>query len=137
MSAGAGGEAGREGLFVSLKNLVATLLAIGKTRAELLVNELEEEKFRLMSLWAKAIGAAWLFVLGIIMVVCCVAAAFWEQRVLVFGLAAALFIGSGILIFISLRRQMAQPSKIFRGSLAELEADMAQLRRHRDAPEVP
>jgi hypothetical protein len=48
-----------------------------------------------------------------------------------------LFIGSGILIFISLRRQMAQPSKIFRGSLAELEADMAQLRRHRDAPEVP
>mgnify|MGYP001020415519 CR=1 FL=1 len=137
MSAGSGGEAGREGLFVALKNLVATLLAIGKTRAELLVNELEEEKFRLMSLWAKAIGAAWLFVLGIIMVVCCVAAAFWEQRVLVFGLAAALFIGSGILIFISLRRQMAQPSKIFRGSLAELEADMAQLRRHRDAPEVP
>ena len=57
MSAGTGGEAGREGLFVSLKNLVATLLAIGKTRAELLVNELEEEKFRLMSLWAKAIGA--------------------------------------------------------------------------------
>jgi uncharacterized membrane protein YqjE len=43
-----------------LKNLVATLLAIGKTRAELLVTELEEEKFRLMSLWAKAIGAAFL-----------------------------------------------------------------------------
>ncbi len=132
MSAGAGGEAGREGLFVSLKNLVATLLAIGKTRAELLVNELEEEKFRLMSLWAKAIGAAWLFALGTIMVVCCVALAFWEQRVLVFGLAAGLFIGAGFLIFMSLRRQMAQPSKIFRGSLAELEADMAQLRRRKD-----
>ncbi len=132
MSAGAGGEAGREGLFVSLKNLVATLLAIGKTRAELLVNELEEEKFRLMSLWAKAIGAAWLFALGTIMVVCCVALAFWEQRVLVFGLAAGLFIGVGFLIFMSLRRQMAQPSKLFRGSLAELEADMAQLRRRKD-----
>ena len=132
MSAGAGGEAGREGLFVSLKNLVATLLAIGKTRAELLVNELEEEKFRLMSLWAKAIAAAWLFALGTIMVVCCVALAFWEQRVLVFGLAAGLFIGVGFLIFMSLRRQMAQPSKIFRGSLAELEADMAQLRRRKD-----
>ena len=132
MSAGTGGEAGREGLFVSLKNLVATLLAIGKTRAELLVNELEEEKFRLMSLWAKAIGAAWLFALGTIMVVCCVALAFWEQRVLVFGLAAGLFIGAGFMIFVSLRRQMAQPSKIFRGSLAELEADMAQLRRRKD-----
>ena len=132
MSAGSGGEAGREGLFASLKNLVATLLAIGKTRAELLVNELEEEKFRLMSLWAKAIGAAWLFALGTIMVVCCVALAFWEQRVLVFGLAAGLFIGAGFMIFMSLRRQMAQPSKIFRGSLAELEADMAQLRRRKD-----
>lgn len=132
MSAGSGGEAGREGLFASLKNLIATLLAIGKTRAELLVNELEEEKFRLMSLWAKAIGAAWLFALGTIMVVCCVALAFWEQRVLVFGLAAGLFIGAGFMIFMSLRRQMAQPSKIFRGSLAELEADMAQLRRRKD-----
>ncbi len=132
MSAGTGGEAGREGLFASLKNLVATLLAIGKTRAELLVNELEEEKFRLMSLWAKAIGAAWLFALGTVMVVCCLAVAFWEQRVLVFGVAAVLFLGVGFMVFTSLRRQMAQPSKIFRGSLAELEADMAQLRRHKD-----
>lgn len=132
MSAGSGGEPGREGLFVALKNLVATLLAIGKTRAELLVNELEEEKFRLMSLWAKAIGAAWLFALGTVMVVCCLAVAFWEQRVLVFGLAAALFLGVGFMVFTSLRRQMTQPSKIFRGSLAELEADMAQLRRRKD-----
>ncbi len=132
MSAGSGGEAGREGLFVALKNLVATLLAIGKTRAELLVNELEEEQFRLMSLWAKAIGAAWLFALGTVMVVCCLAVAFWEQRVLVFGLAAAVFVGAGIALYLSLRRQMAQPSKIFRGSLAELEADMAQLRRRKD-----
>ena len=132
MSAGTGGEAGREGLFVSLKKLVATLLAIGKTRAELLVNELEEEKFRLMSLWAKAIGAAWLFALGTVMVVCCLAVAFWEQRVLVFGVAAVLFLGVGFMVFASLRRQMAQPSKIFRGSLAELEADMAQLRRRKD-----
>lgn len=132
MSAGSGGEAGREGLFVALKNLVATLLAIGKTRAELLVNELEEEKFRLMSLWAKAIGAAWLFALGTVMVVCCLAVAFWEQRVLVFGLAAAVFVGVGIALYLSLRRQMAQPSKIFRGSIAELEADMAQLRRRKD-----
>ena len=132
MSAGSGGEAGREGLFVALKNLVATLLAIGKTRAELLVNELEEEKFRLMSLWAKAIGAAWLFALGTVMVVCCLAVAFWEQRVLVFGLAATVFVGAGIALYLSLRRQMAQPSKIFRGSLSELEADMAQLRRRKD-----
>jgi hypothetical protein len=69
MSTETGGEGGREGLFSALKNLLATLLAIGKTRAELLVTEIEEEKFRLMSLWAKAIGASFLFALGLIMLV--------------------------------------------------------------------
>lgn len=135
MSQLAGGEEGREGLFASLKNLVATLIAIGKTRAELLVTELEEEKFRLMSLWAKAIGAAFLLALGVVMFVCCIALAFWEQRVVVFGVFAFLFVAGGLLLVSSLKRQASQPSKMFKASLSELEADMAQLRRYRDKPE--
>ncbi len=131
----AGGEEGREGLFASLKNLVATLLAIGKTRAELLVTELEEEKFRLISLWARAIGAAFLLALGVVMLVCCIALAFWEQRVVVFGVFAALFVTGGLLLVRSLQRQASQPSKMFKASLSELEADMAQLRRYRDRSE--
>ena len=133
MSAGAGGEAGREGLFSALKNLLGTLLAIGKTRAELLVTEVEEEKLRLMSLWAKAFSVAWLFALGIVMAICCIALLFWEQRVLVFGIAAGVLVFVGFLVFASLRRQLAQPSKMFRASLAELETDMAQLRRREEA----
>ena len=133
MSAGTGGEAGREGLFSALKNLLGTLLAIGKTRAELLVTEVEEEKLRLMSLWAKAFSVAWLFALGIVMAICCIALLFWEQRVLVFGVAAGLFVFVGFLVFASLRRQLAQPSKMFRASLAELETDVAQLRRREEA----
>lgn len=135
MSQAAGDEEGREGLFAALKNLVATLIAIGKTRAELLVTELEEEKFRLMSLWAKAIGAAFLLALGVVMLVCCVALAFWEQRVVVFGIFALLFGSGGLFLVASLKRQASQPSKMFKASLAELEADMAQLRRHRKPPE--
>ena len=134
MTQSAGGEEGREGLFSALKNLVATLLAIGKTRAELLVTELEEEKFRLMSLWAKAIGAAFLLALGVVMLVCCIALAFWEQRVIVFGIFAALFVGGGLVLASSLKRQASQPSKMFKASLSELEADMAQLRRSRNKP---
>ena len=129
------GEAGGEGLFTALKNLVATLLAIGKTRAELLVTELEEEKFRLMSLWAKAIGAAFLLALGVVMAVCCVALVFWEQRVIVFGVFAVLFVGGGLALVSSLKHQAGQPSKMFKASLSELETDMAQLRRHRNKPE--
>jgi uncharacterized membrane protein YqjE len=128
MSQGAGGE-GREGLFSGLKNLLATLLAIGKTRAELLVTEIQEEKYRLISLWSKAIGAAFLLALGMIMLVFCLALAFWEQRVLVFGLFAAVFLLGGWILVGSVRREAAQPSKLFHASLSELETDMAQLRR--------
>jgi uncharacterized membrane protein YqjE len=130
-----GVEAGREGLFAALKNMIATLVAIGRTRAELLVIELEEEKIRLMSLWSKAIGAAFLLAVGVIMAVFCLALLLWEQRVLVFGLFAVLFIGGGLLLIGSLKSQVAQPSKLFRSSLAELEDDIAQLRRYAKKPE--
>ena len=130
MSQQAGGEERRAGLFSALKNTIATVIAIGKTRAELLVTELEEEKLRLMSMWSKAIGAAFLLAVGSIMAVLCLAMAFWEQRVLVFGIFSVLFIGGGLFLVGSLKRQAKQPSKMFRASLAELEEDMVELRRH-------
>jgi uncharacterized membrane protein YqjE len=125
---------GREGLFAGLKNTLATLLAIGRARIELLVTELEEEKLRLMSMWSKAIAAAFLLAVGVIMAVFSLALAFWEQRVLVFGLFAALFIGGALVLVASLKRQVAAPSKLFRTSLQELEADVAQLRRSGEPP---
>ena len=130
-----GGEERRAGLFSSMKGMFATLVAIAKTRAELLVTELEEEKFRLMTLWSKAIGAAFLLAVGLIMAVICFALAFWEQRVLIFGICAAMFIAGGLFLISSLKRQASQPSKMFHASLAELEADMAQLRRTVKMPE--
>ena len=99
------GETGREGLFAGLRNLFATLLSIGRTRAELLVLEIEEEKLRLISMWSKAIGAAFLFAIGLIMAVFSIALAFWEQRA-----------------------QARKPSRLFRSSLSELDEDIAQLR---------
>lgn len=129
MSDGTGGEAAREGLFVALKNLLATSLAIGKTRAELLVTEVEEEKLRLMLMWAKAIAAAFFIAVGLVMCVILAALLFHEHRVVVFSVATAFFLGGGIFFVASLRSQMSQPSKLFRASLAELEEDMALLRR--------
>jgi len=135
MTQPAGGEEGRTSLFTSLKNLIATLLTIGKTRAELLVVEIEEEKLRLISLLSKALGAVFLLAIGVILLVFCVALAFWEQRVVVFGLFAALFIGGGLFLVAALKSQAGQPSKLFRASLSELEADIGQLRRHAKKPE--
>lgn len=128
--------AGGEGLFAALKSLVASLLVIGKTRVELLVTEIEEEKFRLIDLWAKAIGAAFLLTLGIIMLVFCLALAFWEHRVMVFGLFAGTFFLGGLYLVFALKQTAAQPSRLFKSSLAELEADLAQLKRrpHHESP---
>lgn len=135
MTQQAGGEVGREGLYSALKNSIATLISIGKTRAELLVTEIEEEKYRLKILGSKAIGAAFFLGMAIVMAVFCLATLFWEQRVLVFGLFAVFFALAGILLVSSLNRQAKQPSKLFRASLTELEADMAQLRRYTKKPE--
>jgi uncharacterized membrane protein YqjE len=135
MAEQAGGEAGRAGLFAALKNSIATLIAIGKTRAELLITELEEEKLRLMSLWSKVIGAAFMLAVGVVLAIFCLALAFWEQRVFIFGVFAVFFIGGALFLIASLRKQAAQPSKMFRASLSELEADMALLRRHYNKPE--
>ena len=135
MAEQAGGEAGREGLFAALKNSLATLIAIGKTRGELLVTELEEEKLRLMSLWSKAIGAAFMLAVGVVLAIICLALAFWEHRVLVFAIFSLLFIAGALLLIASLKRQAAQPSKMFKASLSELESDMALLRRYRNKSE--
>ncbi len=128
MTQQAGGEGSRQGLFASVKNTLATLLTIGRTRLQLLVVELEEEKLRLMSLWSKAIAAALFLSLGVVMSIFCLAVVFWEHRGFVFGLFAVLFIGGGLLLLASLRRQAAMPSALFRHSLNELDADLTLLR---------
>ena len=134
MTESAGGE-GREGLYSALKNIVATLIASGKTRAELFVTELEEEKIRFVALCSKAIGAAFLLAIGAILAVCCLALVFWEQRVIVFGVFALLFIGAGLFLVASIRQQISQRGRMFRASLSEFEEDLAQLRRYRDRAE--
>lgn len=122
------GESGREGLFSSLKNLLATVLSIGRTRAELLAVEIQEEKYRLIAMWAKAIGAAFMIALGVIMAVFSLALAFWEQRVLLFGLFATLFFLVAAGLIVALRKQAAEPTRLFRASLNELDTDLAELR---------
>ena len=83
-----------------------------------------------MSMWSKAIAATLLLCMGVLLGVFALAMAFWEQRVLVFTLSCILFIVVALLLLVSVKRQAAQPPKLFRASLAELEADMAAMRQH-------
>lgn len=124
MAAGPGGE----GLFSALRNLLATLVATGRTRLELLGIEVEEEALRLLGLVARGIAALFLLGLGLILLIACLAAAFWEQRVAIFGASALFTLGAGLYLFLRAKQQASQPSALFRSSIAELDADLARLR---------
>jgi len=117
----------RAGFFAALKTLLATLLASGRTRLELLTVELEEEKIRLLDLLASAFAALFFLALAIVLGIAFLAVAYWEQRLLVFGGAAAGTLLLGLLMVLRLRRLTAKPSRLFRTSLAEIDKDIEAL----------
>lgn len=131
MTAGPGGE----GLFAALKTLLTTLLGIGKTRLELLSVELQEEKFRLLSLVVYSLAALFCLGLGIVLAVAWVAAAFWEQRVVVFAAFAVLFLVVAAILASLASRAAHRGSSIFRSSLAELQSDLIELQSETRKPE--
>lgn len=122
---------GSEGYFASLKRLLATLLAAGHTRLELLATELEEEKLRLTTLVLHAQLAALLLGVGIVLLVATLATAFWESRVLVFGIFAALFIGGGIAVGALAAGRARRRDDPFAATLAALKEDIRQLEHER------
>jgi len=76
-----GGET--NGLFAALKGIAATLLASGKTRLELLGNEIEEEKLRAIQLLLMAQSMVFCFGVGVILAVALISSLFWDNRLLV------------------------------------------------------
>ena len=114
-------------LFAALKGLLVTLVATGRTRLELLANEAEEEKLRLIDLLISAAAAVFLLSLGIVLVIVWLAVVYWEQRVLVLGLSAGTTLFIGALFALHLRSRLKQPSALFRASIKELDKDIAAL----------
>ena len=121
-----GGETG--GLLSALKNIAATLLSSGRTRLELLSNEIEEGKLRAIQLGMLAGGALFCFAMGIVLVVALLVALFWEQRLAVLGMFSAAFLTLGGFFLMRLKQASHRPDKIFSATLAELEEDLRQLR---------
>ncbi len=116
------------GLFSALKNIAATLLATGKTRLELIANELQEEKLRAIQLVLMAMGMVFCFGLALILGVALLVALFWEQRLLLLGILAGLFFALAGFFLYRFRQAAQRPDKIFAASLAELQEDLRQLR---------
>ncbi len=131
-----GGEGA--GLFAALKNIAATLLSSGKTRLELLVNEIEEEKLRAINLLLMAQGMVFCLCAGTLIAVFFLSALFWENRLFVLGAAAGFFLVLGLVFFALFKRATQRPEKMFAASIAELQEDLRQLKAavgHESPPE--
>ena len=126
MSESQGGE--NSGLFAALKNIAATLLASGKTRLELLGNEIEEEKLRAIQLLLMAQAMVFCFGVGAVLAVALLTALFWDSRFLLLGASVAFFLILGGIFYMAFKRATHRPERVFSASIAELQEDIRELK---------
>ena len=127
MSEPVSGEAGA-GIVQSLRNLAATLVALLRTRFELVATELEEERIRLLQLLFWAAGAFFFFGVGILLVVFLLVAVFWDSyRITAIAALAVIFLAAGVGMACGVRRRMQARPKLFSASLDELAKDRDHL----------
>ena len=125
--AGEDSEAGAKrasGLLGSLKSLASTLVAVVRTRLQLLANELHEEGLRLARLGLFAAAAVFFSILGIIMLTLFVIVLFWDSnRLLTIGGFAGIYLLLGILFGVMIFKRVTARSRLFEASLRELDKD--------------
>lgn len=122
-------SAGGTGLFAALKNTAATLLGMLQTRLELVSNEIQIEKLRLLRQLALFLAVIFFGGLGLLLVVALTTILFWEQRIVVVAVFTALFLGLAGFFYAALRRSTALSEAVLATSLSELQKDLAQLKK--------
>jgi uncharacterized membrane protein YqjE len=119
------------GLFASLKRLLGTLLGIVSTRMELLANEWEEERMRLMRMFVLALLAVFFVCMAAVLFAIFIVAAFWHDHpLLAISVLSLFFLVMSGLCAISLRHLLHQRPVLFSASLAELRRDRFELEPH-------
>lgn len=117
------------GLVAGAKNGVSVLIRIGRTRLELLGNELKEEKLRAVRLLLWSQMLAFCLIVATILLVALLVVAYWEDRiVLLVGSTTLFIVGSGI-AYRALQGALRRPGHSFSNSLAQLDEDLRQLQR--------
>ena len=117
-----------EGTIASVKNIVTTLLALVRTRLELLSTDLEEGWIRLVLLLATAFVALFCLCFGLVLMAIFIIVLLWDtNRLLVLGLFTAIFISAGLVLFAIAIRTLKTMPRLFKTSINELAKDQNQL----------
>jgi uncharacterized membrane protein YqjE len=129
---------GESGVWSAAKTKAVTLLAIGQTRLELLGNELEAGRQSAMRQVMHALAMMFCIGLGVVLTIVALTLHFWEQRLVVLGLAGGLVWALALFFYFALRQGAKKTEPLFNASLAELQEDLRQLKaatRHGRAPD--
>ncbi len=117
-----------EGLIASVKHIATTLLAITRTRLELLSTDLEEGWVRLISLLTTAFIALFCLCFGVVLLAIFIIVLLWDtHRLLILGSLAGIFIFAGIVLCMQAIRALKTMPRLFETSIVELEKDQEQL----------
>lgn len=117
-----------QGLFHSLKRLLASLIGIARTRAELLSLEVEEEIERLAKLALCAVLSLFFLGVAVVLIAILIVVAFWENdKLLALSLLAFFFSVIGLYSGALFLRKAQSRSRLFSQSIAEFTKDLSEL----------
>jgi uncharacterized membrane protein YqjE len=117
------------GVIGSLRGLVATVVGLAQTRLQLLANELEEQRIRVLQMVVLAAVAMFFGAMAVILITAFIVVALWDlHRLWTLGLLAALYAAGALAVLSVLKRRAAERPKAFSASVAELQRDEKALR---------
>ena len=117
------------GLFDSLRTLGASVVALIRTRAELIVVELEEEKERRKEMVVLAAAAGLFFGMSLLLVALFVVVLFWDtHRLLALGGVTVLYVCIGGWAYFRLQEKIRSAPPPFAATLTEFQNDLEALR---------
>jgi len=116
------------GPFTALRGLAVSLLGTGHTRLQLLGNEFQTEKLRILRQLGFAAALVFCAGLAVVLAIGLALVLFWEQRVALLAVLTVLFIALGVFFYAALRRSSEDSENLFAASLAELQEDLRQLK---------
>ena len=122
------GAATGGGLLGSVRALARTLIALSKTRLDIFLNEVEEERLRIARQLVLVMVACFCLIVGALLAVTLIVVLFWDtHRLLTLGLLALAFVGAGVSLVALFSARARSKPKLFSASLGELAKDAEQL----------
>ena len=116
------------GLFDSLRRTVATLIALGQTRLELVSVEIEEQIEFATGVLLWSIAAIFFGSLAVLVLALTVVIAFWDtHRLLVAGLVTAALAGIAGIAVLAVRSRLRNRPRLLASTLDELRRDAKAL----------